>query len=265
VVFSPHLNQHEKLVMVLQAMGGGLFSKQHSREQIGVPDSQAMEDQIMGERIQEAVMAAIEQALVAEGATPEGALAAEEQALAYNQGQTNFAPGAGPAPAIPAQAGAPGAGGFPVGPFPGGGEGQVFAPPLALPPGAPVPTPAAGPAPPSTPPGITPGSIPLDEVIQAFSGLSNIAGRVFLVGEIVQTGSAADDIEVALTNPADKQPITDGLPQYAGLLHFVSVENEPEEAFIEVTPGAEPTQGGSEPVLDIDDEDFEEEGDDLRP
>jgi hypothetical protein len=89
----------------------------------------------------------------------------------------------------------------------------------------------------------------------------NIAGRVFLVGEIVQTGSAADDIEVALTNPADRQALADGLPQYAGLLAFHSVEAEPTEPYIEVTPGVEPVAGGAEKDLEIEDEDvLEEEG-----
>lgn len=256
VVFAPHLNQHEKLVMGLQALGGGLVSKQHVREQIGIPDSQAMEDQIMGERITEGVLAAIEQSLIAAGATPEAALSAEDQALAYTQGQTNFAPGAGPAPALPAQAGPPAQGGFPVGPLAPGAEGQAFAPALALPPGSPVPNPSPQV---TTQPGITPGSIPLDEAVAAFQGLRNIAGRVFLIGEIVQTGSAADDIEVGLTNPADRQPITDQLPQYAGLLNFVPVEDEPGEPWIEVTPGAEPVMGGEEAALEIDDDDIEEE------
>jgi hypothetical protein len=262
VVFSPHMNQHEKLVMNLQALGANLISLQHAREQIGIPDSDAMAEQIQVEKIEQMVLDAIGQSLMAAGATPEAGAEAEAAALAYMQGQTNFAPGNPPAPALPAQAGAQGGGGFPVGPFPGGGSGQVFAPPLALPPGAPVPAPAPGNAPQgNTPPGITPGSIPLDEAVQAFQGVRNIAGRVFLVGEIVQTGSAADDIEVAITNPADRQTLADGLPQYAGLLAFHMVEAEPEESYIEVTPGVEPVAGGSEDVdLGLEDEDELEEG-----
>ena len=89
----------------------------------------------------------------------------------------------------------------------------------------------------------------LDEAIQAFQGVQGVTGRVFLVGEIVQRGSTADDIEVAITDPSDRQVLIDGLPQYAGILVFHSVSAEPGEPHVEVTPGAEPLQGTSQPDL----------------
>lgn len=247
VVFSPYMNAHEKLVMALQAMGGGLITKHHAREQIGIPDSQAMADAIMGERLEDAVMEGIYQAFVAAGAPPDQAADAEAQALAYLQGASpsNFSP-ATPNP----QAALPGAGGteLPLGPLAPGATGQAFSPAMQLPPGSPPPAnmPQGGePA---------PNAILLDEAIQAFQSVSNVGGRVFLVGEIVATGQTDDDIEVALTNPGDRQTLADGLPQYAGLLSFLHVEEEPSEQFIEVTPGAEPVQGGSEVDLEIEDE-----------
>jgi hypothetical protein len=46
VVFSPAVGMHEKLIISLQAQGAGLTSKKHGREQIGIPDSDAMEEEI---------------------------------------------------------------------------------------------------------------------------------------------------------------------------------------------------------------------------
>jgi hypothetical protein len=252
IVFSPYLNAHEKLVMALQAMGGGLITKNHAREQIGIPDSQAMEDAIIGERLQEAVMASIEQAFIAAGAQAAEAEQYENDALAFLNGQTsNFSPGApAPAPALPPGGGAPGGGGggqFPIGPLAPGASGQAFAPALSLPPGS--PNPAANAQPAAAPQGGQ--GIPLDEAVAAFQGLQNIQGRVFLVGEIV-TGAATQDIEVALTEQGDRQAIAEGLPQYAGLLAFTFVENEPSEPYIEVTPGQEPVQGGAETDLGLE-------------
>ena len=249
VVFSPHLNQHEKLVMNLQAMGGGLLSKQHAREQIGIPDSQAMEDQIMGERLQEAVLGAIEQSLIAAGATPEAAADAEAQALAYLNGQSNFSPATpNPAPVLP-QGG--GAGEFPIGPLAPGAEGQAFSPALMMPPGSPPPAGMAAPRMAEAQQDV----ILLDDAIAAFQSLGNVSGRVFLMGEIVQTGQTDDDVEVGITAPGDRQVIADGLPQFAGLLHFIPVPEEgPAEPSIEVTPGAEPMEGGSDVDIELDDD-----------
>lgn len=233
VVFSPYLNAHEKLVMALQAMGGGLVSKQYSRDQIGVNDSAAMEEEIWEERVQEAVLQSMEQALLAAGASAPEAMDALDQGAAWIAGQP-VTEQAAPAPALPNQGGP---GDFPVGPIAPGAPGQAFSPALALPPGSPVPN-AAPQTPSSSPQGVS-----LDDAIQAFQNVQGVTGRVFLVGEIVQRGVTEDDIEVAITDPSDRQVLIDGLPQYAGILHVHSVSAEPTEPHIEVTPGAEPLQG----------------------
>lgn len=53
VVFSPHLGLHEKIVMMLQAKEAGLVGKEYARNQIGIPDSQAMDEEIYSEQIEE--------------------------------------------------------------------------------------------------------------------------------------------------------------------------------------------------------------------
>ena len=237
LTFSPYIGQHEKLVITLQAMGGGLVSKRYSRDQIGIADSEAMDEEIVTEAIQEGVLGAI----VQEMQNPEDAASVEKAALDYLNGLP-FATGA-PAPALPNQGGA---GSFPVGPIAPGAPGQAFAPALALPPGSPVPQPAGGaaPAPSSAPQGIS-----LDAAIQDFQNVQGVTGRVFLVGEIVQAGQTQDDIEVAITDGSDRQVLIDGLPQYAGILHIHSVAAEPTEPHVEVTPGAEPLQSTQQPDL----------------
>ena len=75
------------------------------------------------------------------------------------------------------------------------------------------------------------------------------------MGELVQTGQTDDDIEVGITAPGDRQVIADGLPQFAGILHFIPVPEEgPAEPSIEVTPGAEPMEGGSDVDIELDDD-----------
>lgn len=59
LVFSPALSMHEKVVMGLQAAGGGLVSKKWQREQMGIPDNEAMEEEIFGEAITEAALGAL--------------------------------------------------------------------------------------------------------------------------------------------------------------------------------------------------------------
>src|SRR2546430_10427815 len=50
------LNMHEKVVMGLQMGGAGLVSKQWQRNQVGIPDSEAMAEEIVGEVIEDAVI-----------------------------------------------------------------------------------------------------------------------------------------------------------------------------------------------------------------
>jgi hypothetical protein len=57
LVFSPALSMHEKIVMGLQAAGGGLVSKKWQRENMGIPDNEAMEEEIVGEAIMDALVA----------------------------------------------------------------------------------------------------------------------------------------------------------------------------------------------------------------
>jgi hypothetical protein len=90
------------------------------------------------------------------------------------------------------------------------------------------------------------GATTLDEVVQAFQAVET-QGRVFLVGEIVE-GQTTDDIEVAVTDGADRQTIVDALPQYR--FSFTVVKGEPRERFVEVTSGATPEPAGEEPDLD---------------
>jgi hypothetical protein len=75
-----------------------------------------------------------------------------------------------------------------------------------------------------------------------------VTGRVFLVGEIVQTGRTNDEIEVAVTEAADRQTLGDAL-QFPMIFHTVS--GEPDEPHLEVTPGAVPEVRGEEPVLEF--------------
>jgi hypothetical protein len=73
-----------------------------------------------------------------------------------------------------------------------------------------------------------------------------VQGRVFLVGEIVAQQQTSGDIEVALTEGADRATLASGLPQFRGRLVFHSVEAEPSEPHVEVTPGAPAQPGGQQ-------------------
>ncbi len=311
VTFSPSLDGHTKLVMQLQALGAGLISKGYGRAQIGIPDSEAMEEEILGEMIMDGVMRGL-LAQMEQGVEPEAAGELEAKGLGYLSGagigtgpdqgpplpelpaQLDLAQlmGGGP-PGQPSMAGQPGmppmppgnggppptggpppGGGAPPGGPPGGGGlppdlmaalgGGGGAPPGAgggeMPPdlmaalgGGGMPTgeapPEAGGAPPEGPPGGPEDvRVSLDQAIQWFQSLEGSNGRIFLIGEIVQMG-AAEVVEVGLTDLDDRQIITDGLPQLAGRARFRRVGAEPDEPFVEVTPGREVNFGGEEPEL----------------
>jgi hypothetical protein len=221
VVFSPHIGSHDKLVMGLQGLGGGLWSKKHVREQMGIPDNEAMEEEILSEVVSDAVMGAIVQALQADPVEN-----ADDVARAGGQFLETGHPH--PLLALPA---APAAG---MGPPPGG--------PAALP--AQLPPPPGG-APGGAPPAQSSGTL-LNDVVAAFQQGARPAGRVFLVGEIVVTGQTDDEIEVALTDGGDRQGLVDALPMFRGRLRFHSVDGEPDEPFVEVTPGSDPVPQGLE-------------------
>jgi hypothetical protein len=237
VIFAPAMNPHEKLVMNLQALGAGIIPKKQVREQMGEPDNDAIVEQIFAETVEEAVLGAYLMELQGDP-TPGTALNVEQEATSYLAGKTPRPVGPGGAPHPMAMSGPPQAG-LPAAPPQG-----------ALPSGPPAPTgpgPAgAAPAPngggPAAPQGTQ--SINVQEAITAFQGLQGITGRVFLVGEIVERGETSQDIEVMVTEPADKQAIASQLPQYTGRLTFHNITGEPSERFVEVTPGANASAPG---------------------
>jgi hypothetical protein len=252
VHFLPHMDDHEKLVMGLQGLGANLWSKEYVRNQLGIPDTQAMDEEILGERLQDIVVGAIEQELLA-APTPEAAQTATERGLAYLSGETmpTSLPSAGaPPPPVPGAAppgAAPTGGGMPVANFPGG-PGQFAAPALPLPEGAPAPggpAPAPEAAPAAEQVAAPEGVVSLDQAVQAIQALP-VTGRVFLVGEIVD-GQTDDVVEIAVTEASDKQVIVDSAPFDVS---FTTVTGEPRERFVEVTPGAVPEPQGDE--LDLD-------------
>lgn len=230
VVFQPALAAHEKLVMNLQAMGAGLVSKNYAREQIGIPDSDAMDREIVMETIRDGVVQSAVQALIAAGAQPEQAVDLEKQALAYLSGQVPQMP----APPPPAGMPAPGGEGMPAGPPPLPPGAAPQAPPgMALPEAG---TPAALPE--TSDAGIT-----LEEAMALFGAMTDIEGRVFLVGQIVVEGYTEDELEVAITEQDDRATILGQAPELRGRARFIPIQTEPREQFVEVTPGAEAAAG----------------------
>jgi hypothetical protein len=90
-----------------------------------------------------------------------------------------------------------------------------------------------------------PSGVTLDQAISAIGQLQ-LQGRVFLVGEIVATGSAAEEVEVAVTEAADRQPLS----QLPFPVVTRVIEGEPTEPWIEATPGSAGMSGGQEPAPD---------------
>lgn len=225
VVFSPAVGMHEKLIISLQAQGAGLTSKKHGREQIGIPDSDAMEEEIFNEQIDAAVLGAIVQSLT--DPTYQGAEAANAQAADYLAAKPSQTP-----PLPGPQLAAP--------PSPSGAAAATPAPP-----GAPPVTQVAPEAPAA--PGAGAGNlVTLDQAIPALLAVEGVQGQVFLVGEIVDRGETDDTVEIAVTNGADRQVIQPAVPFPVS---FQVVEGEPAEEFVEVTPGSDPRTGGAEPDL----------------
>ena len=217
VVFSPAIGMHEKLIISLQAQGAGYTSKKHGREQIGIPDSDAMEEEIFNEAIDAAVLGAIIQSLT----DPDAAAGEAGDYLAGRPSQTppmtppQMAPQVGAAPSLPAAAPQP----------------------------APPPS---GEAPAAPGAGAGTNVVTVDQAMSALLSLSGVAGRVFLVGEVVDRGETDDAVEIAVTDSNDRQTIQ---PAVQFPVAFTVVDGEPQEQFIEVTPGADPRAGGAEPDL----------------
>lgn len=240
VVFSPAMAQHDKLVMWLQAKGGGLVSDQYIREQIGIPDNEAMEEEIVGEEIQKAVLGFVLQTLQ----NPDQQQLVEEQAMAIVEGKQPVRAGAPPGgvPALPAQPGAPAggpSGGRPT--IPLGGGGVAAAKPLPLPPGAPqqlqgAPAGAPQDSPPAgAPTGAAPPAAPvtLQTALRALSK-ATLGGPAWLVGQIVAEGSA-QTVEAAVTTADDKAALQQAAP-FPLTVHLVS--GEPQEQSVEIKSAA---------------------------
>lgn len=139
VVFMPQYDLHTKVVIGLQMAGGGLVSKKWQRQNAGIPDSDAMDEEMLDEAVEAAVVAAILGQLQQDPSS-QNAEAIEQQAVGYIGGSTSGLPAPVPHPMLaPAGGAAPAPGGGPpVGTLPGGG--QVISPALNQPPGSPPPT-----------------------------------------------------------------------------------------------------------------------------
>jgi len=81
--------------------------------------------------------------------------------------------------------------------------------------------------------------------MSSIQALGDTPGRVYLVGEIVDAGQASE-VEIAVTDPSSIEIIRNGVDFPT---EFSVVQEQPEEQFIEVTPGTEPAQGGAPPEL----------------
>lgn len=233
VTFSPLIGADAKLVMSLQMIGAGLASKQYGRDQVGIPDSVAMDEEIFNETIDGAILQAYVQAMTEP--TPEGGQAAQEKAGSYLEGLAvaSVAPPA-PHPLLTAPASAPGAGG--ASPFPGGGPGEVSASPLPLPQGAAVSSQAGAPPGAAASPAPASGGVTVQDAMQAFASVQ-LAGKAWLVGQIAAEGQTADAVEVAITDDADRQPLQ-AAATFPVVFHRTS--GEPQEQSVEIVATAQP-------------------------
>ncbi len=235
VIFSPALSQHEKLVMGLQGLGGGIWSKKYVREQQGVIDNDQMVEEIYGENIQDAVLGAYLGAFQ-QDPTPQNAESSEKQAVAFLAGQTaTGAPVAAPHPLLNMPTGHGAAAGVGNAPATLSGGGQEVSPPLALPQGAPAPQSAAplqaaAPAPGGALPAAAAGGTTVQQALDAFKGVT-LQGRAWLVGEIAAKGSTSGAVEVAVTEAADQAALR-AAAQFPVLFHRVA--GQPQEQAIEI-------------------------------
>lgn len=211
IVFSPHMNDHERLVMNLQALGANLVSKAHVREQMGVADNDAMVEEIYGEAVEEGLVGAMIQAFQ-QDPSPENVTKTEAQVAQF----VDVSAPSQPHPLLSLGQPAPQLG---AGPPPAGPGG-----------------PPSGPAAPPPPSGGAPaGGTTLAQAQTDFLGVQGLQGKVWLVGEIVQQGATTGPVEVAVTVPGDKATLTKALPQYQ--MQFQVVQGQPSEQAVEVTPG----------------------------
>lgn len=237
VVFMPQYDLHTKVVIGLQMAGGGLVSKKWQRQNAGIPDSDAMDEEILDEAITTAVVGAMLGSLQ-QDTSPGNAEQVEQQAIGFLNGATPSAPAQAPPgvphPLLTLGGAAAGGGGPSVGQLAGGG--QVVSPPLPLPQGSPPPNGTASPA--QAQSGVT-----AQQALEAFRNIQ-LQGQAWLVGEIAAKGSTQGAVEIAITNPADQQTLRQAA-QFPTLFHRVS--GEPQEQSIEIV-GA-PQGGANAPAL----------------
>jgi hypothetical protein len=263
VVFMPQYDLHTKVVIGLQMAGGGLVSKAWQQRNAGIPDTDAMAEEMLDEAIETAVVGAFLGALQQEP-TPENAQQVEQQAVGYIAGATPGLPAPvphpliGPAGASPIAPGGPAGGGAsPPGAMPPGGGlttadltgrtpggGAIKSAPFPQPPGSPIPAGAPGAAPAGSTPGPQGAPAPQSNVTQladaqaAIGQIQGLQGKVFLVGEIVATGQTSGPVEIAVTVKADSQLIQSSVP-FQVQIHVIT--GKPSEQSVEVTPGVTPT------------------------
>lgn len=216
VVFNPHMSENEKMVQVLQGVGGGLWSKRYAREQMGVSDNDAMVDELFEERMHDILLDALAVELQQ---APDQAATVSAQGASYIE--TGRLPSVVRAPAPPQGGpgaatfpGAPGGVATPPFPLPQGSAEQAGAPPVAAPPtGAPAP--------------LTGAPVTLQAAQRAFANVQ-LQGQAWLIGEIAATGKA-QTVEVAVTQRADEQTLQQAA-KFPVTFHVVT--GEPKEQHV---------------------------------
>lgn len=239
VVFMPQYDLHTKVVIGLQMSGGGLVSKKWQRQNAGIPDSDAMDEEMLDEAVEAAVVGYYLGQLQAQP-DEQNAARVEQQALGYLAGATTAAAlpvGANPSPAPHPLIGPAGASPIAGGP-----------PPQASGPAGPQALPQGPPGPPALPPGPQAAApeqaqtVSLQDAQTAIQQVQGVTGKVFLVGEIVVRGETPPPVEIAVTVKADGKLIQASVP-FAVVVH--TVVGKPSERFLDVSPGGGGTPGGA--------------------
>jgi len=120
-----------------------------------------------------------------------------------------------------------GTGGMPLQVLPGGAgvqPGEAGSPMPVVPPEA------------SQPMTSTENVVPLEVLLEELRSVGKVKGSVYLVGEAVAIGSinAESMVELAITEPLDKQTFINALPQYKGRLNFIPTDTMPSEPHVHV-------------------------------
>lgn len=221
-----------RIIQVLQLTQAKLMSNYSAMNMIGLVDTDFETKQIIEETLKDAELQRQIQELLTPQIPPEipsgggQPVDMEKQQLQlergltnpsngmFEQGQPPVGPGVPPSPEVMQQAAMAG-GGMPQAPVPG------FIPPEA-----------------------TAGLTPAETIIETVRGTPNIKGQVWLVGKGLYVGSydADDPVELAITNPLDKQTINNAFrdtPVF-GRIKYIVATAEPRELHLDITPG---TQG----------------------